>query len=78
VPKGGFFFAGSLAPDQVEDEYNAAAARDLKAAIAANMAEVAEIEKAEKEEACARAAKYELVKKGIFHCTPLLEYCIYS
>jgi hypothetical protein len=40
--------------------------RDLAAEIAANMTEVAEIENAEKEEARARAAKYELLKQGKF------------
>jgi hypothetical protein len=76
VPKGGFFFAGSLAPDQVEDEYNVAATSDLEAAIAENMVEVAEVENVKQEEARASAAKYELVKNGILHYTSLLEDCI--
>lgn len=57
LPKGGFFFAGTLAPDPLED-----------AEIAANMVEVAKIEKAEKEEACNRVAANTEIKRGIYEC----------
>jgi hypothetical protein len=63
IPRGGFFFAGSLAPDTTEEDVE----RDLAAEIAANMTEVAEIENAEKEEVRARAAaESELLKQGKF------------
>jgi hypothetical protein len=57
VPKGGFFFAGTLVPDPQEE-----------AEIAANMAEVAEIERAEKEEARIRAAAKTEIKQGNYWC----------
>jgi hypothetical protein len=64
VPRGGFFFAGSLVEDPATDESASTKGRDPEKEIATNMAEVAEIVKAGKEEVRARAAKEELVKQG--------------
>lgn len=67
VPKGGFFFAGSLVEDSAEVVLSSTEGRNSDTAIAATMAEVADIEKAEKDEAHARALKEEPVKQGRYH-----------
>lgn len=66
VPQGGFFFAGSLVHDLLEDETPDITASNTAANIAQNMAEIAETEKAEKAEARARAAKADILKQGSF------------
>ena len=58
------FFAGSLVEDPGTDDSASTKSRGPEKEIAINMAGVADIVKAEEEEARARAAKEELVKQG--------------